>query len=67
MLPYDVEKNIRKCTDDFQSNVKDIKRMDESTRLKIQNIKQKLMTREQTCRNCALLEENIRIKTNNLI
>lgn len=64
MIPYDVEKNIRKCTDDFQSHVMDIRRMDETTRLKIQNIKQKLMMKEHACRNCTLLEEKLRIKNN---
>jgi hypothetical protein len=41
--------------------------MDETARLKIKNIKEKLMMRDHPCRNCSLVEETLKIKTRNNI
>lgn len=38
--------------------------MDESTRNKIRNIKERLMMKEPHCRNCSIVEERLRIKAN---
>lgn len=65
MIPFDVQQSIRKCTDDFQNTVKDVQKMDETTRFKIKNIKDKLMMKEHPCRNCSIVEEKLNIKIRN--